>query len=141
MEKNIAKALKTVTAIIGNDNYKTMLQINNHLLVADEPEQVGGKDQGPAPAEFLMSSLATCTAITLRMYVQHKSWDVGEINVQVCLEHNNDHGNLTTNIVRFVSVSKQVDYDKLQHLIAIANSCPIHNLLTHPININTSIKY
>ncbi|MCO4292300.1 OsmC family protein [Solitalea sp. MAHUQ-68] len=140
MEKNIAKAIKTVTATIGAENYKTTLQTQHHQLLADEPEQIGGKNLGPGPSDFLMSSLAACTAITLKMYVDRKQWVTGEIKVQVCFEHKNENGHLSSVFTRIVSVSQQLDEEKMQRLLDIANACPIHNLLTNPIDIHTTIQ-
>ncbi|POY35379.1 hypothetical protein C3K47_15050 [Solitalea longa] len=140
MEKNIVKAIKSVTATIGAENYKTLLQTKHHQLIADEPEQIGGKNQGPSPSDFLMSGLAACTAITLKMYVDRKQWITGDIMVQVCLEHKNENGHFSSVFTRIVSVSQKLDDEKMQRLLEIANSCPIHNLLTNPIHINTSIE-
>jgi putative redox protein len=40
----------------------------------------------PAPDELLEASLASCTAVTLRMYAERKKWPVAEIEVTVSLE-------------------------------------------------------
>jgi putative redox protein len=64
-----------VTAIIGTDHYRTELIASGKTIIADEPEELGVGDNGPAPGEFLMISLASCTAITLRMYADRKKWD------------------------------------------------------------------
>ncbi len=53
-----------------------------HHLIADESEEVGGKNLGPAPGEFLMVSLASCTAITVRMYADRKQWPLEKIRVE-----------------------------------------------------------
>jgi putative redox protein len=75
-----------VTAIIGTDHYRTELIASGKTIFADEPEELGGGDTGPAPGEFLMISLASCTAITLRMYADRKKWDVSKIKVEVASE-------------------------------------------------------
>ena len=62
-----------VSATIGLDLYKTELVATGHSLIADEPEEAGGGDLGPSPGQFLQLSLASCTAITLRMYTHRKN--------------------------------------------------------------------
>ncbi|MEV9488582.1 OsmC family protein, partial [Klebsiella pneumoniae] len=57
--------------------------IRNHQLIADEPVEQGGDDEGPSPQELLAASLATCTAVTVEMYAKRKGWDIGPLEV-VC---------------------------------------------------------
>ena len=52
---------------IGRDRYRTDVRGAGHVIVADEPVEVGGGGLGPSPYDLLLASLGTCTAITLRM--------------------------------------------------------------------------
>jgi esterase/lipase len=52
--------------------FTTLLKAGKHFITADEPEDVGGNDFGPTPYRLLASSLAACTAMTLRMYANRK---------------------------------------------------------------------
>jgi putative redox protein len=125
-----------VTAIIGRDRYRTELITNGHHLVADEPEEVGGKNLGPGPGEFLMVSLASCTAITVRMYADRKQWPLEKIRVEVTSERNNE----TTTFIRHVYFEGALDDVQRNRLLQIANACPVHKVLTNPIEIKTELK-
>ena len=59
------------------------VSVRQHGLTADEPESAGGTDQGPTPMELLFSGLASCTAMTIRLYAGHKGWDIGDCEVTV----------------------------------------------------------
>jgi putative redox protein len=61
--------------------YEHEVEIREHRLIVDEPEDNGGGDQGPTPTELLAASLASCTAITIEMYADRKGWDLGEVEV------------------------------------------------------------
>ena len=50
--------------------YRVQLDNGRHLFTADEPLEQGGQDTAPAPDELLEAALASCTAITLRMYAE-----------------------------------------------------------------------
>ena len=52
---------------IGRDRFRTDVRAAGHVIVADEPVEVGGGGLGPSPYDLLLASLGTCTAITLRM--------------------------------------------------------------------------
>ncbi len=124
-----------VTAIIGKDHYRTELIASGKTLVADEPEELGGTNAGPAPGEFLMVSLASCTAITLRMYADRKKWDVSKIKVEVGSEKVDNK----TFFLREISLEGNLDEEQRQRLLQIANSCPVHKALSNPIEINTKL--
>ena len=65
--------------------WKGQVITGKHELITDKPESFGGHDQGPAPYDFLLAGLASCTMITLRMYAAHKEFDFGEFTVDTTL--------------------------------------------------------
>jgi putative redox protein len=125
-----------VTAVIGREEYRTEVTSNEHTLVADEPLEVGGKNLGPGPGEFLMIALATCTAITLRMYANRKQWPVEKIKVEVSAEVIAK----TTIFTRTIYAEGTLDEEQRARLLQIANACPVHKTLTNPIEIKTHIQ-
>jgi putative redox protein len=124
-----------VTAIIGHDAFKTELIVGEHQIIADEPEEVGGKNLGPGPGEFLMMSLASCTAITLKMYTSRKHWAVEKIRVEVSSEKIDT----LTIFIRHVYVEGSINEEQRARLLQIANTCPVHKTLTNPIEIKTQL--
>ncbi len=66
-------------ATIGKEHFRTEIISGAKQIVADEPEELGGTNEGPAPGEFLLISLASCTAITIRMYADRKKWPVEKL--------------------------------------------------------------
>ena len=51
----------------GGAPYAQTIRVGRHALTADEPAALGGGDAGPPPYGLLLSALAACTAITLRI--------------------------------------------------------------------------
>ena len=76
-----------IVATIGTEKYKCTVEWRHGKFIADESESLGGKDKGPDPTTLLLSSLATCTLATLRMYIDRKGWDVPKIAVSVNVYH------------------------------------------------------
>lgn len=127
--------MQTITAHIGSNRYQTTLTNSRHTVIADENEERGGMDLGPNPSELLMMSLASCTAITLRMYADRKKWDITSIDIHVTMERLQEKTILT----RSISVTGTIDQAEKDRLVTIANACPMHQTLTHPIEINTNL--
>jgi putative redox protein len=124
-----------VTALNGKDQYKTELITSAHYLIADEPIEKKGSNLGPAPMEFLSAALASCTAITLRMYADRKKWSIDQIKVEVTSETIDEK----TIFKREISFEGILDESQRSRLLEIANSCPVHKVLTNPIEINTEL--
>lgn len=127
---------KIAVATIGLDTYKTELIARTHTVIADEPIDVGGKDLGPRPGDFLRMSLASCTAITLRMYANRKNFDVKQI--QVTVRSKDVEGG--TAFETHVEITGELDEEQHQRMLQIAKLCPVHKTLTNPIHINTQVS-
>lgn len=127
------------SAHIAQEIYKTTLtSVSGNTLISDEPLDKGGQDLGFSPKELLTAALAACTTITLRMYANHKQWDLKEINIKVELDWDKD--NHKTTIIRSLDLTGNLDDEQRKRLLQIANSCPVHKILTNPIEINTTIE-
>lgn len=124
-----------VVANIGRQTYKTELTISGHDVIADEPEELGGTNQGPAPGEFLLISLASCTAITLRMYANRKNWPVETIRVEVDFEKVENK----TIFKREIELTGDLTDEQRARLLQIANACPVHKTLINPIEVETKL--
>jgi putative redox protein len=122
-----------VIATIGMDAFRTRLDMGIHVLYADEPVDAGGQDAGPAPHDFLKMGLASCTAITLRMYADRKAWPVEQIRVRVYLEKTEEK----TIFHRAIELQGNLDEAQRKRLLQIANACPVHKTLTQPIEVST----
>lgn len=139
--RNIKQIIKNrtvvkVTAHTGKELYKIKIKsLTGNVVIADEPLEKGGKDSGFSPKELLASSQAACTCATVRMYADRKEWDLKEINVEITLER--DEGSNRTVINRSLEFIGNLDQSQRNRLLAIANACPVHKILSNPIEINT----
>jgi putative redox protein len=139
---------KIVHIHIGKQNYKTSLTAGDHELTADEPESVGGQDLGPDPYDYLLMSLGSCTAITLRMYIERKQWEIE--NVYVELRHYKDHAEDCEDcdekaakidiVEEEVIIDGDVTDEQLDKLLSIAHKCPVYRTLKGAIQTKTSIS-
>lgn len=114
--------------------------MRGHLLVADEPETHGGKDQGPTSTELVMSGLAACTTSTLRMYADRKGWEVERIDVEISLHIEKSEAGQTAFFDSVINISGNLSPEQKNRMIVIAGKCPIHKLLTNKVEISTKLK-
>jgi putative redox protein len=94
-------------------------------IVADEPEALGGTDAAPTPYQLLTASLATCVAITVRMYARRKGWEVGPFTVEVCLDDDDRPHGCSVD----VRLPPGLDPERAERLRHIAKRCPVHRTL------------
>lgn len=128
-----------ITAIteLDRSHYKTKVYSGGHFIYSDEPEDVGGTDEGMPPGALLLASLGSCTAITIRMYADRKNFNLEAIKIDlaICKE---DEMSKETTITRKIELFGDLTEDERKRLLVIADKCPIHKILSNPIRIETS---
>lgn len=128
-----------VTAVteLDRSHYKTKVYSGGHFIYSDEPADVGGTDEGMAPAALLLASLGSCTAITIRMYADRKGFNLDHIKIELAICKEEEMTKETT-ISRKITFTGDLTEDERKRLLVIADKCPIHKLLSNPIKIETS---
>jgi putative redox protein len=112
--------------------------IRKHELVADEPRDGGGLDEGPSPQELLAASLASCTAITMEMYAMRKGWDVGDMTVDVNYEP--AQRGSPTRFEMIIKMPKEMPEEQRQRLMQIAAKCPVHRTLEGEVMFDERVE-
>lgn len=112
------------------------INTGRHELLSGVSESLGGQDEGPDPHEILQAALAACTVITVQMYADRKQWPLRSTDVQVEITAENKEG---TRIHRQISFVGDLTEEQRQRLLTIANKCPIHRLLSGPVEIQTDL--
>lgn len=128
-----------VKAVLGTEKYYTEVSAGENKIITDEPLDKGGQNKGFNPFEILATSLASCTAATLRMYIDRKGWNVPEIDVEVELD--NYLQSQTAVFNRNISFpNSELNDEQLERLNTIADKCPVHKIFHGNIEINTNFK-
>ena len=135
----------------GAGKYQNLVIAGRHRLLADEPISVGGLDSGPSPYDYLAAALGACTAMTLRIYAEHKKMALGRLSVSVThgkrpAAHCEDCGDVvegrTGEIDRFervISVAGGTDAVTADKLVEIAGKCPVHRTLAARAAVVTKV--
>ena len=122
------------------NGYEHEIEIREHRLISDEPEDKGGTDQGPAPSELLAASLGSCTAITLEMYAGRKEWGLGTVEVAVDYTDATADDPPTFDVT--ITLGAELSEEHQDRLRTIAGKCPVHKALkSQDVVINDSLEF
>jgi putative redox protein len=134
------KMSEPVHASISTIKYQCVVEWRNGKFLSDEPEETEGQDSGPDPFTLLLSSIATCTLITLRMYIDRKGWDIPAIAVNANLFQILSDEKLQTTIDRDIIFKSEVAEEQQLKLRDIASRCPISRLMEGDVAVRTFVQ-
>jgi putative redox protein len=104
-------------------------------FIADEPAAFGGLGSGPNPYDLLSAALGACTAMTLRLYADRKSWPLRRTRVRV--EHVRATLDSRDRFEREITLEGDLDDAQRSRLLDIANHCPVHLTLERGADVHT----
>jgi putative redox protein len=113
------------TARRENGSYKHEIDIREHHVVSDEPEENGGEDSGPSPQELLAASLASCTATTMAMYARYREWDIEPLEVDVEYDGHAHPKRFAVTI----TLPEDLEPERRQRLLVAASRCMVRQTL------------
>ena len=127
------------------EGFTQEIVVGPHQLMADEPKDMGGDDEGPTPHDLLLAALGSCTSITVAMYAQRKSWPLQDVTVRLrhsrihsedCVECEIKKGKIDR-IELDIEFVGPLSSEQRSKLLEITKKCPVHRTLTSETNIRT----
>jgi putative redox protein len=114
------------TANLSGGGLRNEIDVNGrHTIVTDEPERLGGTDDGPAPHELLPAAVAACVTTTLAMYARTKEWELGDVAVDVVYDNEATPRRLAIDVHLPPGLSEM----QVRRLERVARTCPIRRSL------------
>jgi putative redox protein len=135
----------------GEGKFQNLVVAGRHRLIADEPAAAGGLDTGPNPYDYLSIALGACTAMTLRVYAEHKQLSLGSVSVEVshgkvasdhcadCGEVAEGRGGKIDRFERTIRIKGGIDAGLEAKIAEIARKCPVSRTLESSAAIVTRV--
>ncbi len=116
------------------ENTRVDLSNGRHSWKSDEPVEKGGEDTGPSPYELLLSSLASCTLITLQLYARHKGIALERVSARYEHEKRDEidedgRKQVVDVLVSHVDIEGDFTDAQRQRLEQIVSRCPVHKTI------------
>lgn len=132
--------MSVIVNTLNTENYRHSVNINHHELFTDLPKDLGGDDSAPSPHDYFDAALASCKALTVRLYAQKKDIPLTGVTVEVTHDAAQEQkGRYTLNVkLTLKGVLSDAQRDELHR---VADRCPVHKLMTTAdINIETTLS-
>lgn len=130
------------------ENLQHEVRAGRHTWWVDEPLNSGGDDAGPDPYDMLLAALGACTSMTMRMYARVKRWPLEGVRIELshdkiyardCADCETQEGKIDR-IRRRISLEGPLSPEQTQHLLEVAQRCPVHRTLMGEIHIEDSLE-
>ncbi len=116
--------------------YAVEFSDGKHAALADAIAADGGREAGFKPFALLEASLATCTAMTIRMYADRHGWTLPDLEVRVKYDQSRADAPVLRYDVDFGSADLTPEIR--ERLMRVATACPVHKALTKPMAVERS---
>jgi putative redox protein len=134
---------KIIGSAIAENNggiYKTNVSSGDNSFIVDEPKEFGGENAGPSPADYLCMSLASCKAITMRMYANRKGWKLDRLHVKVTFVKGDKVDSGKNTFFCSVALFGDLNEEQQKRILQISKACPVDRLLSKPNEVLTIIE-
>ncbi len=132
------------------DGFLAKVNIRDFNFLSDEPDDLGGTDQGPNPVEYVLGAFAACQEIVIKAYATVLGVEVSSVRVEV--EGDLDlHGflNLSDERAGFTGVryqttikTNETDTEKLKQLEQLSTTrCPVLDIIKNPVPLEGSVQF
>src|SRR5512144_3285402 len=117
---------------------KCEVTARGHRVISDQPLDNGGSDEGMAPPEFLLVSLATCAAHYAVQYLKTRKLPTANVKVRVSAEKVLQPARLAS--FRIEVTTPELDEQHQAGVLRAVKACLIHNTLLASPQIEVAVN-
>ena len=131
--------MPVIVNTLNTENFRHSVNINNHELFTDLPKSLGGDDSAPSPHDYFDAALASCQALTVKLYAQKKDIPLTGVTAEVTHDSTEEQkGKYKLNVK--LTLKGVLTDEQRTELHRVADKCPVHKLMTTAeISIETKL--
>jgi uncharacterized OsmC-like protein len=128
--------------------FEVRVAVADHHVIIDEPETVGGTNAGPSPTEISLVALASCQAITYRMWATKLGVNLDGVRVAVEADYDargllgvdgyDRPGFTAVRVVVTVEGAEGEAVDELRR--AVDEHCPVLDVFRSAVPVTTALE-
>ena len=128
--------MRTAVEVSDTDGRNPFTVIADAATIAEDGESRDG--EAPSPTKLLLASLASCKAMTARVYADRKGWDLRSVSVRVDHVIETTDGSPLHAMEARVSLEGDLTEDQRRRIVAITEKCHVQQLITGRSEVRTS---
>lgn len=117
---------------------KVATEVGGFTLIADQSEASGGDNAGPSPFDFFLSSIASCTGMTILAFCKNKGIDTSDLKMELNVEKNEDGD--VVKIITQVTRPKDFPERYMGAIEHIAGTCKVKRHIENPPKFEIIVK-
>lgn len=127
--------MEVIAAHLTDSKYEVVAR--GHRVICDQPVENGGEDAGMSPPEFLLASLATCSAYYAAQYLKTRGLSARGLRVRVAAQKVKPPARLGSFQIEVIAPG--LDERHREGVLRAAKACLIHNTLATLPSIEVSL--
>ena len=105
------------------------VSVRDHGWVSDVSAEEGGADEGPSPHDLYDAALGACKALTVMWFARKKGIAVDDVQTKLTRDDTEERKGLYR-LKAEMSISGSFSDAEFVQLVAVAEKCPVHKLMT-----------
>ena len=135
--------MSTKVNIVYNEGMSFIAEVDNHKIVMDAVEAVGGKNLGPSPKPLTLASLGGCTGMDVVSILKKMRVAFDSLNIEIEAESTDEHPKIYKSIhVIYHFTGKELAVAKLEKAVNLSQEryCGVSEMLRKASDLSYEVK-
>jgi len=121
------------------ENMKVNARIGKHIIRTDQSERSGGDDTAPAPFDYFLSSIATCSGIYVKRFCDQRG--INPENIKIIQKHTyKENKHMIGRIELKILLPDDFPEKYRSAIVKVVNQCAVKKHLLDPPEIEVTTE-